>query len=393
MIDISEYKKAQLAVALFFFFQGAIFATWASNIPYIKGIHNLSDAALGAILFTIPIGQVCTMALAGWLTSRLGSKPTLRIGALLSPLSLIPIAIAPNITTLCISLLLMGIASNIFNISVNTQGVNIEQKYNKNIMPTLHGMWSLGNFFGALVSLVFGIYSINTLHHFIIINIFVIILATIFQQYLVNEDFSSKKENKAIKEENSVKSGSIFKRIDKYILLLGTMACLALITEGTMYDWGGIFFLDIVKIAENQIKLGYIVCMCTMTIGRFTANIIINKYGNTFVLQLSGALITIGMMIAVISPTIIFATIGFGIVGLGIASTVPICYSLAGKSTSLSPAFALSTVSTLGYLGLLAGPPIIGFISEAITLRWTFGLVAIIGIVIAVIPTYTKSNL
>lgn len=386
MIKNSEYKKAQLAVALFFFFQGTIFATWASNIPYIKSIHNLSDAALGAILFTIPIGQVCTMALAGWLTSRLGSKQTLRIGALLSPLSLIPIAIAPNITTLCISLLLMGIASNIFNISVNTQGVNIEQKYKKNIMPTLHGMWSLGNFFGALISLIFGFYSINTLHHFIIINIFVIILATIFQQYLVNEDFSSKKEK------NAIKSGSLFKRIDKYILLLGTMACLALITEGTMYDWGGIYFSEIVKTPESQIKLGYIVCMCAMTIGRFTANIIINRYGNTFVLQLSGALITIGMIIAVISPTIIFATIGFGIVGFGIASTVPICYSLAGKSTSLSPAFALSTVSTLGYLGLLAGPPIIGFISEAITLRWTFGFVAIIGIVIAVIPAYTKDD-
>ncbi len=381
----NNYKKARLAVCLYFFFQGAIFATWASNIPNIKNIHSLSDAALGAILFTIPIGQVCTMALAGWLTSRFGSKTTLTIGALLSPSSLIPIALSPNTTTLCISLLLMGIASNIFNISVNTQGINIEQKYKRSIMPVFHGMWSLGNFFGALVALIFGYFHINTINHFIIINIIVITLAVIFQKYLEKDDMSveNKKENQ--------KASSIFKRIDRYILLLGVMACLALITEGTMYDWGGIYFADIVKTPDNLIRLGYIVCMCTMTIGRFMASYFIYKWGNTFVLKLSGSMMTIGMIIAVISPTIIFATIGFGIIGFGIASTVPICYSLAGKSKSLSPAIALTTVSTLGYLGLLAGPPIIGLISEAITLRWTFALVAIIGIVIAIIPTYTKS--
>ncbi len=146
-----------------------------------------------------------------------------------------------------------------------------------------------------------------------------------------------------------------------------------------MADWSGVYFKKIVQTPEAFITLGYVAFTSTMALGRFLGDWLVMKFGVKRMLQMSGIMITSGLLIAVIFPYLLTATAGFFIVGFGVPSVVPIVYGLAGKSTTMPASTALAAVSTIGFLGFLVGPPLIGFLSQAINLRWSFTLVALLG--------------
>ena len=164
------------------------------------------------------------------------------------------------------------------------------------------------------------------------------------------------------------------------------MAC-----EGTMFDWSGVYFQKVVEAPKELTTLGYAAFMGTMAGGRFLGDRIVTKFGKQLVLQASGVVITTGLLISVIFPTIVAATIGFLLVGLGVSSVIPFIYSTAGQSRKMSAGVALAAVSTIGFLGFLAGPPIIGFIAQEFGLRWSFALIAVLGFGTTVIASGIKN--
>ena len=135
-----------------------------------------------------------------------------------------------------------------------------------------------------------------------------------------------------------------------------------------------IYFETVIDPPKELVRLGYIACMCTMATGRFIADRFVIRFGAIPVIRTSGAIISIGLLLSVIFPYLATATVGFMLVGFGISSVVPICYSLAGKSTTMRPGPALAAVSTIGFLGFLMGPPLIGFIAEMSSLRISFAV-------------------
>ncbi len=371
------YNTSRSVVGSFFFVQGLIFATWASRIPDIKVALDLSDATLGGVLLGIPVGQIAAMALSGWSVGRFGSKRMLILATILCSLSLIPIGLAPTTWAVTIALFIFGATTNLMNISVNTQGVDVERIFNKNIMPSFHGLWSLGGFMGAVLSMIFAIYELSVLAHFLTISIVCIFSTMPLYRGLIVRDTKQKSES-------TESRSNPLRQIDRYIILLGIIAFGAMVCEGAMFDWSGVYFKDVVSVPDSLVKLGYVVCMSTMTLGRFLAGGVISRYGNRIVVLGSGLLIASGLGLAVLSPTIISATIGLLIVGFGISSTVPICYSLAGKSNRMPASTALVVVSSISYFGFLVGPPVIGFLAEAMTLRGAFAAVALVGVAISV---------
>ena len=167
---------------------------------------------------------------------------------------------------------------------------------------------------------------------------------------------------------------------DAFILQLGLIAFGCLVCEGTMFDWSGVYFKKAVEVPEKMTTLGYAAFMACMAAGRFMADRLIWKLGSQTMLIASGIVIFLGLMMAVLVPTLVVATIGFMLVGFGVSSVVPIVYSKAGQSKTMHPGQALAAVSTVGFAGFLAGPPLIGFIAQATNLQWSFALVALIGI-------------
>jgi MFS family permease len=117
-----------------------------------------------------------------------------------------------------------------------------------------------------------------------------------------------------------------------------------------------------------------------MATGRFFGDWLVTKFGVRQILRVSGVLISTGLLTAVFFPLLSTATIGFLLVGLGVSCVVPVVYGLAGKSTTMSPALALAAVSTISFLGFLIGPPLIGFVAQLINLRWSFALIALLGL-------------
>ncbi|MFI3317807.1 MAG: MFS transporter [Rikenellaceae bacterium] len=378
------YKNSRYTVSVYFFMQGIIFATWASRIPDIKSALALSEAALGGILFAIPVGQISAMALSAWAVNRFSSWNALLVAAILSPLSLIPIGLSSSPFMLSFSLLFFGITCNLFNISVNTQGVDVERVFSKNIMATFHGLWSLGGFTGGVLSMILAAIDINYLEHFIALAAVMIICGMSFRRGLMPRDVKPEGQKSVEQRRN------ILQRLDGYIILLGVMAFGAMMCEGTMFDWSGVYFADVVAAPDNLIRLGYIICMCTMTIGRFLSDRMVARFGAARVVCASGILIASGLLLSVLFPSIAIASIGFFCIGFGISSTVPICYSMAGRSKSISPGTALASVSTIGYLGFLIGPPLIGFCAELISLRWTFAVIAMAGLSISLLSRALK---
>ena len=164
------------------------------------------------------------------------------------------------------------------------------------------------------------------------------------------------------------------------LLLLGVIAFCCLSAEGCMFDWSGVYFKQVVKAEGALISLGYASFMIMMATGRFTGDALALNFGRKKMVQLSGVLIFTGMMIAVLFPTIVTATIGFLIVGFGVSSIIPLMYSTAGKVKEVASGIAIATVSGIGFFGFIMGPPLIGYIAQLAGLQYSFAVIAVLGI-------------
>ncbi|HLD53343.1 MAG TPA: MFS transporter [Sediminibacterium sp.] len=365
------------AIGSYFFIAGITFASWASRIPNIKEKLQLNDAELGGILFALPAGSMVSLPISGWLVSKLGSRTVMLIAAIIYPILLLLLGSASTTLILTILLFCFGLLGNMMNISVNTQAVAVEELYGRSILASFHGIWSLAGFTGAAVGTLMISFGFDPLKHFSIIAAAMILLALLMKFGRMPKD--------AV-----IGNQPLFVKPDIVLLKLGLISFCCMAAEGTMFDWSGIYFQKIVEAPTGLVTLGYSAFMGTMALGRFLGDGLVLRFGRKEILQGSGIIIAIGLLIAVFIPTIVFATIGFLLVGFGVSSVVPIVYSQAGKSDKMSAGMALAAVSSIGFLGFFIGPPLIGFIAEAFGLQWSFGIIALLGFGTTILAGITK---
>lgn len=370
--------RYRMAVGAFYLLQGLVFASWASRIPDVKAALHLSDAALGSVLFAIPIGQLCALTLSGYLVTRFGSRRMLTIAAVFYPAFLVLLGTATTPWHLAVGLFFFGMSANLCNISVNTQGVGVERLCRRSIMATFHGLWSLAGFIGGLVSTWMVASDVAPLPHFCAIFVVAMSILLVSCRSLLPRDFRPVQAGPDTK-------GRVFVRPDRYIVLLGLIAFGSMVCEGTMFDWSAVYFEQVIDPPKELIRLGYIAGMCTMAGGRFLADRLVTRFGVIRVLRTSGILIASGFLTAVLLPHLATATFGFLLVGLGVSSVVPLSYSMAGRSRAMPPGLALTAVSSIGFLGFLMGPPMIGYVAHALNLRWAFALIACLGLMTTIV--------
>ncbi|MGN6509424.1 MAG: MFS transporter [Chitinophaga sp.] len=368
-IPLRPQRVYRIALSIFFFVQGIVFASWASRIPDIKLRLGLNDAELGGLLFSLPAGQLAGMALSGFLVNRFGSRGVLMVAAFLYPSSLLLLGLAPSTPLLAAALVIFGLCANLMNISANTQAVGVETLYRRSIMASFHGLWSLAGFTGGLIGGWMVARHQGPFTHFCLIFSLSIALAVLSGSFLLPRD--------AAKQKGKTKT---WVKPDRNIILLGCITFACMICEGTMFEWTGIYFNQVVHAPVEYSRLGFIAFMSTMAGGRFAADHFITKFGARRMLQASGVIILAGLMTAVLFPLLTTATLGFLITGLGVAAVVPLSFSLAGRSRNIPAGVALAMVSSIGFFGFLLGPPLIGFIAEAYGLRWSFTVIAILGL-------------
>ncbi len=379
LLNIPKKNELRVGVSVFFFCMGLCFASWASRIPDIKSALNLSDASFGTILLALPAGQLIAMPFSGRLVTNFGSKRILRVSIVLYAFCLLGIAMGTQTWQLVISLMGFGVLGNLCNIAVNTQAIETEKLYGRSIMTSFHGVWSSAGFVGAAIGMLMMTLGLTPYIHFLFVAALVVITTALTQKKLF-PGVSGTSETK-----------SFLPKPDGLLIQLGVIGFFSMASEGAMFDWSGIYFKDVVGAPASLIAIGYLSFMITMATGRFIGDRMISKYGRKIVLRVSGLLISAGLFAAVIIPTLLTATIGFLVVGLGVSSIVPMVFSAAGKHPKISPGMALAAVSSISFLGFLIGPPLIGYIAEGFGLRYSFAVIGCLGVSISLLVSKIKA--
>jgi MFS family permease len=365
---------------MYFFLEGLCFGTWASRIPDIQRQLHLSESSLGVIILAIPIGLLISLPLTGWLVFKIGSRKVMSLGLLFYAIILIGIGYVGTKAHLMLCLFLFGFSSNMSNIGSNTQAVAIEGLYDRPIMASFHGVWSLAGLSAALIGAFMIGLDVTPFYHFIVVALVMVI-------------FIAASYPNTLKTDNKKRtSGKVLVWPEKSLIRLGIIAFCSMMCEGAMFDWSGVYFNNVIGIEKLFRSSGYIAFMSTMAIGRFISDRLKHKFGSNKLLQASGCLIGFGLAISIIFPYLFPAICGFLLVGLGVSSVIPLVYSAAGNSKILEVGIAITAVSTLGFFGFLIGPPLIGLVAGVSNLRVSFGIIAAVGFTIFLLSRYHNNN-
>ena len=360
--------QARLAVALFFLVSGFGFATWASRIPTIQHQLGLNEAELGGVLLAMPTGLMLTLPVTGVLLRRYSSRRVMLAGAMLYNLVLALLGQVAHTWQLVALLFGFGVSRNLLNISVNAQSVGVQARYGRSIIASFHGVWSVAGFGAAAVGTLLVRQAVGTGPHFAAVAAMLTLVALASYRHTL--------PIAPAPADPARKPG--FAWPDKALLGFGAITFAAMACEGTMYDWSAIYFEKAVHLPKATATLGFAIYMVAMTAGRFSGDYLANRFGVPRVLRTSGVLIAAGLGLAALVPQPLVAGLGFVLVGLGISCVVPMVFGLAGRAAANSGT-AIAGVSTVGYFGFLMVPPLVGFIAEAASLRWSFGLMALFG--------------
>ena len=377
----SYLNRVRLATSLFFFGMGFCFATWASRIPDIKSMLQLSEAGLGTLLFALPVGQLIGMPFSGRIVAKYGSRNIVIMALPVYAFCLTLLGLATVKWQLALGLFLFGFFGNFCNIAVNTQGVYTQQLFEKPIMGSFHGSWSLAGFFGAVTSLFMLAIELTPYQHFWVAFVFTLLIVLFNYKFIIKAK---------VKKKGEQSNYSFIKNPDMTLIWLGVVCFCGMASEGVMFDWSGVYFKDIIKAPGALVVLGYTTFMISMACGRFLSDILVRKYGARKVLMTSGIIISCGLYTAVLFPYLIPCTIAFMMVGFGVSNVVPIIISVAGKNEKVPTSIALTIVSSISFLGFLMGPPLIGFIAELTSLKYSFAIIGVFGLFITILVIQLK---
>lgn len=371
-------SKRRVALGAMFFFMGLCFASWAARIPDIQSKFQLSEGQLGTILLCLPIGSMLGLPLAGWSVHKYGSRIVVLLGSFAYAITLPLIGLATTTWMMVPILVIFGLLGNIMNISLNTQALGLEDQMGKSILASFHGLWSMAGFTGAGIGAGLIYLGFSPASHYAVVTVisFVIVIAS--QKFILND------------KRGSSEGGLVLKKPDDLLLRIGMISFLGMMTEGCMFDWSGVYFKKIVMAEPGLVAMGYVCFMGAMAAGRFITDKATNRFGRIPVLQASGIAIFSGLVLSVLVPTLITAAFGFLLVGLGVASIVPVSYGIAGRSKMYAPSVALALVSTIAFFGFLLGPPLIGFVADLFDLQVSFTLISINGLGVLLLSSIRK---
>lgn len=355
---------ARVAASAIFFGNGFGIGTWAAQLPRFKESLGLSDGQLSLGLLAFSLGAVALMPVIGWAVAVIGSRTMTLVAAFSFAAALILPGLAPTLSFFVAAALVAGACNGTMDIAMNTNATVVEKAWGSAIMSSFHAFFSLGGLVGAgasglLIALDVGI--VATL----------LIASALMTLLFLPAAFWT------LGEKERAADGHGFAWPRGSVILLAVLAMFCFMVEGAMVDWTAIYLQTIAGASLQAAVTGFAAFSLAMTVCRFMGDFVVRHLGRIRTLQLGGLLSALGLALAMVAPQPLPASLGFALVGIGLANTVPVLFSTAGQMKDLPPSMGVAMVGTLGYGGLLLGPPLIGFGGEI------FGLRAMLGLLIA----------
>ena len=362
------------ATRAFFFIGGFGTATWAPLVPLLRERLMVGDDVLGMLLLCIGVGSLLTMPLSGALAMRLGCRRVVMTASILFAAILLLVSCVDALSLAVPIVLIFGAVMGCIDVVVNIVAVLVEKGIGRRIMSGMHAFWSLGGFVGAgLYGVWVGLLGLTPFQSTAIAAGLILLLTAVYGRHLIPYGGGG---------------GALLALPRGIIVFVGMTAFIAFLSEGAVMDWGGVYLTTVRGMDLALAGTGYSVFSAAMLTMRFLGDRVVQRIGALLV-AVGGALLAFGgILLVMFAPVDALLYAGFFAIGIGSANIVPVFFSLMGRQNVMPVSAAVSAVSTMGYLGILAGPAAIGFVSSLTTLQTAFAMLAALSILQAVIGFY-----
>jgi predicted MFS family arabinose efflux permease len=363
-------RAATWALRAQFLVAGALFATWGVHVPSVKSHYGLDEQSLAIAMMASGVGSVLALLYAGKLLARRSPRRTAPVLALVCTGSIGSLLVPSDYAWLLVLMLAYGTAAALFDVAINDEATTIERQVGRPLMSGFHGMFSLGGMAGAAAWSLLASAGASPMHHLAGAAGALVLLALAASAFMLRQDRRGGGGSSTL----SLPRGPL--------LLLGLLAAFGLIAEGAMYDWSVLYLRQELDAPSGVASLAYASFSAAMAAGRFAGDWVRARMARVALLRSSGALGALGMALTLSAPHPWVALAGFALVGLGFANVVPVLFSAAGQVQGVAPASGIAAVSSVGYFGMMVGPPVIGFIAQARSL--TVGLLVVVVFAVAI---------
>lgn len=363
-------QAAAWALRIQFFVSGALFATWGVHVPTVKAHYGLGEQSLAIAMLASGVGALLALTQAGRVVARFGPRGVAGLmGALCA--GGVSLLIVPDAYLGLVGLLMLfGATASLFDVAINAEATEIEHLAARPLMSGFHAMFSLGGMVGAGVgSLLPWLGWTPQTHLFAACGAGIALILGACAAMLKMRTEAGEKQPMSLPR--------------GVLALIGALAALGLIAEGAMYDWSVLFMKQERASDASIAALGYASFSLAMALGRFGGDRVRARVAPVPLMIASGLLAAAGMAAALLVPVAGAGLLGFALVGLGLSNVVPVLFSAASKVPGISAAHGIAAVSSLGYLGMMAGPPLIGMIAEHSSLTAGLACVVVFALVMA----------
>ncbi|MDQ1009530.1 MFS family permease [Streptomyces sp. V4I23] len=362
----TSLRKGRAATFAYFALNGFLLGMWVVHIPAVEHRAGLSHAVLGWLLLLLGLGAFAGMQAAGPLTDRAGARTVVPLGAALCSAAVVLPGLATNAWTLGGALLLLGFGNGCLDVSMNAHAVQVERGYGRPVMSAFHATFSIGGVLAALIgarTLSWGWSPAATLGAAAVLGL---VAAAAAAGALLRPERAA--------EEEPAAGAPSRRRTPRRIWFLAALALMLMLCEGVANDWSVLHLRDVLDAPAATAALAYGAFSTAMTVGRLLADRVAARVGPVAVLRHGAAVAALGLTTAALSPWVPLALAGWAVFGAGLSGCIPQLFSAAGHADPNAAGANVSRVAGLGYLGMLAGPAVIGPLTHLVPLNLTFFL-------------------
>lgn len=375
----AEARCAWRAVMAIFVIQGVLIGSWAARIPAIRERVGFGDGEQGIVLACLALGAILSMTAAGALSARYGSRVPTQTGLGLVCLAVAVVSLPATLPLLCALVLFFGLAHGALDVSMNAQGLAVERRYGRAILASFHGGFSGGALIGAALGALAAAVDLDVRAHLGGVGVACGVTGLLVSRRLLPSSY-----------DRSARDEPVLVRPPRKLWPVGALAFACLLIEGASADWSAVYLHEDLGSSAAVAAIAYTAFSVTMTVGRFYGDRLVSRFGPVTVVRVGGTLGTVGFGLALLVGTPAAGIVGFACLGVGMASIVPIAFRSASLAPGISPGLGLAAVSTTGYLGFMAGPPLIGGVAEVVGLPNALVLVVLLAALVAILARATS---
>ena len=370
--------QASWANFTIFLLHGIMVGSWVPHIPLAKARLDVGPAIFGLALLAIAAGAVTAMPIAGAMINRYGSGRVILVTGVLFCLAFAGPVMSPTLLPFVIMGYILGAFIGSMDVAMNAHGIAVERALKRPIMSMLHGGFSVGGMVGAFFG-AWALKYVGEFAHIALAGAACLALLLVSVQFLLPRSV-----DKGL-------SDSHFGWPTKATIGLGLLCFLVLMSEGSVLDWSAIYFTTEFKVDAGTAALAYAFFSGGMAASRFTGDWLRLKFGAVHMVVASALLTALSLALAVNISSFLAAVIAFTFAGIGIGNIAPVLFAGGGRLEPDAPGRGIAAVTTLGYAGFLAGPPLIGFAAQLTSLGHAFWIIVLACLVIAVFGSRVRA--